>query len=521
MSNGNKAVRAAGFMMLITLIGKVMGLMREQFLASSFALGMEASAFMTASQIPRIFFDTVFASAISASFIPIFNEYMEKKGKKEAFRLSNNFITIILFFTTLMSVLGVMFAPWLTELFADGFNSETAALCTELLVYLMPTIIFTGVAFSFVGILQSMDEFGIPAAMSIASNGVVIIYFLFFNKHFGVMGLTVAFLIGWAMQAIIQIPPLAKRGYVYKPYLNLKDDGIKRIFMLMLPVMVSTWIQPINLSINIKFASRLFEGSGAGISAINYANTLYTIIIGVFVLSIANVIFPELSRLSINDKKEEFGEMVNKTLRILIFIVIPMMLGLMALAEPIIRLIYQYGRFDVASTAITSRALFFFSLGMIGFGVQTVLSRVCYALKDGRTPLISGVISIIVNVILCSLLIDKFDVTGLAIASAASTTVAGIALLVPMQIKMKNLINKQMIIDLAKALVAGIIMFAAVIFVKGIVSGVMSDGVVGRILIVGIPTAVGVLLYMVTTFLLGIEESRYVLGFANKFLKKG
>ncbi len=120
---------------------------------------------------------------------------------------------------------------------------------------LFPTTIFTGIAFSFVGILQSMDEFNVPAAMSIASNLVIIVYFVFFNDRFGVYGLTIAFLIGWAMQALIQIPSLMKKGYKYKFYINIKDEGLKKILVLMLPVMVGTWVQPINLAINTNFAS--------------------------------------------------------------------------------------------------------------------------------------------------------------------------------------------------------------------------------------------------------------------------
>ena len=309
MENDSKsAVKAAGLMMVITLIGKILGLVREMFLAGNFSVGMEASAFVAASQIPRIFFDVVFASAISASFIPVFNEYMKKKGKKEAFLLSSNFVTLIGILTTIITVLGIIFAPYLTTLFARGFDEQTASLCTTLLRVLFPTTIFTGIAFSFVGILQSMDEFNVPAAMSIASNLVIIIYFVFFNDMFGVYGLTIAFLIGWAMQALIQIPSLMKKGYKYKFYINIKDEGLKKILVLMLPVMVGTWVQPINLAINTNFASGLFVGSG--VSAINYANTVYSIIVGVFVLSIANVIFPRLSRMSIDKDGESFSKTI-------------------------------------------------------------------------------------------------------------------------------------------------------------------------------------------------------------------
>ena len=175
MSDKNQnAVKAATSMMIITLIGKILGLVRDTLLAANYGIGMEANAFQTASRIPRVFFDVIFASAISASFIPIFNENLEKKGEKSAFGFSNKFITIILIVTVILTAAGMAFAHQLTALFSPGFNNETMALSAKLLYIMFPTVIFTGVSYSFVGILQSFDEFTIPFALSIVSNGIII-----------------------------------------------------------------------------------------------------------------------------------------------------------------------------------------------------------------------------------------------------------------------------------------------------------------------------------------------------------
>ena len=299
----NSAVKAVSFMMLITLVGKVLGLVRDQLLAANYGNGMAAEAFTTASLMPRTFFDAVFASAISASFIPIFNEYLKKKGKKEAFALSNRFITLMGLVTLLMTVVCEIFSTQFVWLFAAGYDNETAALAAQLSHVMFPTIFFTGIAFSFVGILQSLDEFNVPAALSVASNAVIILYYIFWNDRFGVYGLAVAFLIGWAMQAIIQIPSMMKKGYFYRPDFRFRDEGIRKILILMLPVMVGTWIQPINLIINNQFASHL----DMGVTTLQYANNLYTIIVGVFVLAIANLIFPKLSRMADDTEGDGFG----------------------------------------------------------------------------------------------------------------------------------------------------------------------------------------------------------------------
>lgn len=514
----NKAIKAAGFMMVITFVGKILGLVRDQFLAGNYSVGKEASAFLTASRIPRIFFDVVFASAISASFIPVFNEYMKKKGKKEAFKLSNNFITLINLLTVTLTFLGIIFAPFLTNLFADGFDAETAALCTSLLRILFPATVFTGLAFSFVGILQSMDEFNVPAAMSIASNLVIIIYYLFLNKKFGIYGLTIAFLIGWAMQAVIQIPSLLKRGYVYKPYLDLKDEGIKKILILMLPVMVGTWVQPINLAINTKFASHLFDGSG--VSAVEYANTVYSIIVGVFVLSIANVIFPRLSRMSVENDKESFSKTISETFEAMFYVIIPMTVGMMCVSESVIRLIYQHGGFGEFAVSITSKALFFFSAGMIGFGIQNILSRAFYAQQNGKMPLISGVISIGLNLVLCALLTNKFDVAGLAVAATISQTVAAFILFVPMQIKNK-LVDKRLLKEFGKMSVSAAVMAIAVIVMKKYVSSYAGTSVIGNLIYFAVPTFVGMAVYAVMSFVLKISAFKQAMNMAIKMLKRG
>jgi len=518
MENENKStVKAVSLMMIITLAGKLLGLLREMFLAGNYSVGMEANAFLTASRIPRIFFDIVFASAISASFIPVFNEYMKKKGKDEAFRLSNNFITLIAILTSVITFLGMAFAPQLINLFANKFNAETAELSANLLRIMFPATIFTGVAFCFVGILQSMDEFNVPAAMSIVSNLVIIAYYLLFNDRFGIYGLTIAFLIGWIMQAVFQIPSLRKKGFRYRPYINLKDEGLRKIVVLMLPVMVSTWVQPINLAINTRFASGLFEGSG--VSAIEYANNVYSIIVGVFVLSIANVIFPKLSRMTVDNDSSSFGKTLALTISVMMFFIIPMMAGLMCLSEVVIDLLFRRGAFTDFAWEITSKALFFFTPGMIGFGLQAILSRAFYAEQNGKVPLISGIFSIASNVILCVLLTERMDVGGLALASAVSQSVAALILLIPMQ-KKNKIFDFGFVKAIAKMLVCAAVMSAAVIVTKQAVFALLPAGFVSNIVCAAICVAAGGAVYIGGAFILRIKEAMIIFDMVLKILGK-
>lgn len=501
-SKRNDHIRTVGLIMVITLAGKVLGLVRDMMLGHNFATGMESTAFQVASRIPRTFFDAIFASSISASFIPVFSDRMERNGRDDAFRLTHSFFTWAGLLTALFSLLGIAFAEPIVGLLADGFDQETAALCASLLRILFPTVFFTGIAFSMVGLLQSMGEFYIPAAMSVASNGIIILYYLFFCRRFGIYGLAWAFLIGWAAQVLIQIPWLRKNGLRYRP--RFWHPGLKQIGLLMLPVMVATWIQPVNQLISTRFATHLFSGAGA--SAMDYANTLYTMISGILVLSITNVIFPEMSRLSTGGKNAELGELIGSSLRGMLFLLLPMMAGLVLLAEPLVRLLYEWKSWDSFSTEITSRALIFMSLGMVGYGVQNVLSRAFYAEQDGKTPLISGAISIGVNLVLCLLLTDRLDVAGLGLATAVSATVSAIVLLIPTIRRYPQALDKAFWSGVLRMVVATAVMSGAVYAVYRLLSGWLSDGLVGRVLVLGIPTVVGIGVYFLVALALRLPE---------------
>lgn len=196
-------------------------------------------------KIPLLFFDVIIGGVISAAFIPVFNEYLEKSTKARAIEFANRFINVILILTGLICVFGILFAPQLIDLITPGLGPDTKQLAIHLSNILFPMIIFTGLAFSFVGILQSFGEFNIPAIISLVSNGIMILYLLIFKDRFGVTGLAVAMLIGWAMQAAVQIPSLIKFQYKYKLDFHFKDEGLKKTALLAIPLLISTWVQPI------------------------------------------------------------------------------------------------------------------------------------------------------------------------------------------------------------------------------------------------------------------------------------
>ncbi|USF26751.1 putative lipid II flippase MurJ [Firmicutes bacterium ASF500] len=501
-------------MMVLTLIGKVLGLYRDRLLAIHYDTGPAANAFFTASRIPRVFFDAVFASAIAACFIPVFSEYLEKKGKREALRFAGSFLTVVALLTGALTLVGMAFPGPFVALFADYADPYTRALAISLTRVMFPTVLFSGIAFSLVGVLQAQDHFTAPALMSTVSNLVIIAYFFILDRELGIYGLAGAYLLGWFLQGVILLPPLKKLNSPLRPGLELRSEGMKKVLLLMGPVMVSTWVQPITLAINSRFGSRMYEG--AGVAALEYASNLYLVIAGVFVLSVTNVIFPKLSRLTAGGREEDFLSTIRQTVRYTMFFILPMSAGLMTVARPLISLIYGGGNFDGFSVWITYLALSWMSLGMAGYALQNVLSRVYFARQRGREPLVAGAVCIAANIALCALLAERLEVAGLALASALSSTIYALLLLLPLQRGGDMILDRAALLDLGKMVLAAAGMGLCVQLMVGRLSILLSGGKLGELVTLGLCALAGAALYFLLALILRVEEAGAVLSLVKK-----
>ena len=273
-------IKTFTFMFSAIFLAKILGLVRNIIFANCYGTGFEATAFFTASRIPLQLLDMTLGAAISSTFIPVFNEFFQKKGKERAVQFANNFLNIIIVISLILTALGIIFAPFIVELIAPNLEPNTFNLTVELIKILFPIMLFTAVAFVFVGFLQSLDEFNIPAIISVVANGILILYLLIFNNKYGIKGVAIAMLIGWGTQILVQLPSVKKKGFKYKPTLDFKDECIKKVVRLAIPILISTWVQPINNLVNLRLASGLEEGQA--VSAIEYSYNLYLIIVGVF-----------------------------------------------------------------------------------------------------------------------------------------------------------------------------------------------------------------------------------------------
>jgi len=498
VKNGIKTVSV---MMVLVLIAKLSGFVREIVTLRLMGDTPESQSFIWALTIPSNFLDVAFAAAISASFIPVFNGYLEKKTRDEAFGVANNFITFVIMLSLAASLIGFFAADAIAVGFLAGSDADVA-LAGQLLRIMIFIVFTTTTAFALTGVLQSLGGFYAPSIMSLIPNVLILIYLALFFEQIGVAGLAAAFILGNALQLAILIPPLSKRGFRFRPRLNFGDDALKQILRLSPMFLVSAWLFPINNLIHTWVIPNRYN-SGALVH-LRAANTIYLVLTGFFVLSVTNVLFPKLSKEAAKasmGRKSDFSEVLSDAIGGITFFLVPMAVGLWLLREPIARLAFVGGNFSEASAAQVAYALGFLSLGMLGFGLTTLLSRAFFASMNGKVPMITSIVAIAINFAASMLLVDHLGIGGVALAQAISVTLAGLAMFFIISRK-HPVLTKNVIISLLKMGLSAAFMAFLLYIVMWLLAGMP------YIVIIGITGPLGIVLYFAAGMALGIDEAK-------------
>jgi len=496
--------QSAALMGIIILVSKVLGLVRDILTASAYGTEtVVAKAYATASKLPITIFDFVLGGVVTAAFIPVYNSIAVKKGKKDALSFCQSYVNLILLVTAGITVIGVIFAPSLVRLIAPELSEEVLREAEPLTRLMFPMVIFVGLAFSFVGFLQSEGEYNIPALISLVSNLIMVAYLVFLKDRFGVTGLSAAMLIGWAAQAAVQIPAVLKRGFRPKITAPLSTPEIGRALWNALPILIATWTTPVCNLINTRFASGIAEGSA--IPALDYANRLYILIVGLFSFVATNLIFPHLARAAASGDREESHRLTKTSLKVLVFIIAPIAAGVFVLAEPFVRLIYENGNFTASGTALTAEALRFYAVGMLFAACGEVLVKALFAAEKMKLPMIAALVSILANLAVVlsgkTLLGESFGVGVIASAGAAAAACSMILNLV--FACRQNLVSftPADVFDCLKSLLSALAMGIAVRFAALRTAGM------GKLTGFAVPVLAGVLVYAVLTLVFRSEEA--------------
>lgn len=407
-----------------TTISRILGYIRDMLVANLFGAGMFADAFYAAFRIPNLFRRLLGEGSFSAAFIPVFNEYLHTKEKKETQNFLNSVFTMLIIVLLIISLLGIIFAPFLVKIIAWGFTDdpEKMQLTIELTRLMFPFIFFVCLAAFLLGILNSLQSFFIPALAPASLSFSEIIYMLALAPLFApgnqIKGLAISVIAGGALHFFIQYPKLKSLGWHLKLKLNLKHPGIKKIAVLMIPSMIGLSVDQINSFVDTICASFLNEGS---ITALYYSNRLMQLPLAIFGLAFASVSLPAMSKAYAQNDMTTLKNSLNYSIRFSIFALLPAAVGLMVIGLPIVRLLFEHGKFDTVASFMTNNALFYYSLGLPAYAMAKIFANAFYAFQDTKTPVKTAIWAMILHVILCIILMYPMGVGGLALATAISS----------------------------------------------------------------------------------------------------
>ena len=465
---GNNVTRSARTVSIAVFGSRILGLVREQVLASLFGASEAFDAFITAFRIPNLLRDLFAEGALSAAFVAGFTGKLTTDGDKAAWRLANLVLNALLILLSLITLVGIVAAPWLVRAIAPGFqNIEGKTELTVTLTRIMfPFLLLVAVAALAMGMLNAKRVFGIPASASMMFNvgsilgGIGFAYWL--DPHFGpraMIGMSIGTLIGGAAQFLVQVPSLRRVGYKYEPVMDRRDPDFQNIVRMLGPSVVGAAAVQINIFVNNWFASSW----NGGVSWLNCAFRLMQFPIGVFGVAIATATLPSVSAFAARGDLDKFRETLARSIRLAIFLSLPSACGLAVLAEPIISVIYQHGKFDAAATAQTAHCLQAFAIGLAGYAALKVLAPAFYAFGDSRTPARIAVFSIVLNGGLCWLLAMKLGLgaAGLALSTACVALINFGQLLYHMRKRLQRIEAKSLLVSTGKVALASAAMSAA------------------------------------------------------------
>jgi putative peptidoglycan lipid II flippase len=542
MPNKSSVTKAAHTIGLAVLGSRLLGLAREMVVASLFGAAREFDAFITAFRIPNLLRDLFAEGALSAAFVPTLSKKLASEGDSSAWRLANLVLNALLVVVGLITVLGIVAAPWIVRLLAPGF-SEIAGK-TELTVtmtrIMFPFLLLIAVAALVMGILNAKRRFGIPASASMMFNIGSIGGGIFFawllaptflsdpklaeprSAERAMIAFSIGTIVGGAAQLAIQLPSLHKIGYRYALVFDWRDEGFRSVLRLLGPAVISVAAVQINVFVDQWFASLpqmsefprlLFEmgvqppppeiapqGNGA-VTWLNCAFRLMQFPIGIFGVALGVATLPTASQLAASGKTEEFRKTVARSIRIAFFWCIPAAVGLAVLAEPIISVIYQHGRFDAHATSQTAWCLRAFAVGLAGYAAIKVLAPTFYALGDSRTPMFVALGSVAVNVGLDYVfgIALGMKAAGLALATSCVALTNFVALFMCMRRKIQRFETSALMRSLAKIVASSAAMGAAALFAQRVIEA-------NRYLELTASVSAALVIFVGSCWLLGVGE---------------
>ncbi|EKE21506.1 MAG: integral membrane protein MviN [uncultured bacterium] len=508
--NGKPTKTIAGAALIVSVAGilsRILGLFRDRILASKFGAGDELDVYYAAFRVPDLIYNFLIVGALSAAFIPVFTGLVAKKDKDKSWDLASGLLTLQVSIVVIISVVFFLFAPELTKLITPGFPEEkimhTAALTR--IMFLSP--LFLGISAIFGGILVSYKRFLIYSIAPIFYNVGIIIGAVFFVEFWGVAGLAWGVVLGALMHFALQFFAVKFVGFTYQ-FRNIKkiieDTNIRKVIRLMIPRSMAMGVSQINLLIVTIFASTLASGS---LAVFNFANNLQSVPLGIFGISFSIAAFPRLSALAAKDNMEKFNYVFSRTFKRILFFVIPSSLIIFSLRAEIVRAVLGAGEFDWEDTTATLWVLGFLSFSLFAQSTIPLLTRCFYALENTKTPFYAALFSESINILLVMVLIEKFQILGLAIAFSVASIINMATLFFLLDKKFKDTKKSAMLTPIVKILIASSFLVMAIYLTRHALANFIQLKTLGEVLAqLIIAGGMGVSIFLIACYWLGVEE---------------
>jgi putative peptidoglycan lipid II flippase len=512
---GERLASGARRVSALTMLSRLLGLVREQVFALTLGAGAASDAFLAAFRIPNLLRDLFAEGALSTAFVPTYVATLRGKSRAEAYALANRVMTTLTLYLGVVAGAAMLFPEPVVRLVAAGFSPEKAALCATLVRIMMPFLPAISLAVVAMGALNAEEKYTAPALASSMFNLVAIIgglavFVIAPSARSAVIAWAALALAGGVAQLAIQVPPLWKTGFRprFLPDPALRDPGTRRIATLMAPATLGVAAVQINVVVNSSFASLVSDGA---ISWLSYAFRLMQLPIGVFGVAVGTTALTHLSRDAANADWDSLRATLRRGLRMVLFLTIPSTVGLALLGVPIIRLIYQHGRFTPHATFETARALSGYAIGLAAYAAIKVVAPAFYALGRTRVPLIGSVTAVAANLTWNLLTFRRFGHVGLAVGTSIAALVNFFVLAFAFQIQIRGLITRELVLPVLRILAASAVMAAAVWFVSSRMELLTVAGSHSVSLFVAqafVPITAGIAVYFGVARLLGVEEAR-------------
>jgi len=505
-------------------ISRITGLAREVIMAHLFGAGFSFDAFLLAFRIPNLTRELFAEGALSSAFIPSFAATLAADGEQQAAEVASLVSSATILIVGLFCLVGMIFAPQLVHLLAPGFSvvPGKAALAIRLTRIMFPFLLVIALAAQATGVLNTYNRFGVAAMASSFFNvgsvvaGLAIGFWL--GPHVGVPaieGMAYGVVVGGLLQFGWQVPLLYKYGHRFRFVFNWSHPALRRILNLMLPALLANVAVQVNVVVNTSFASRIADplrGHDGPVSWLGYAFRFVHLPLGLFGVAVASAMLPAISRDAALRNFDEFRKTFSRCLSMIFLCTAPSTVALVLLGKPIIRAVFQSGRFDAYDTSQTALALSCYAVGLLAFAATRVLNPAFYALGDARTPMYVSILSIGLNIAIPLVLLNHFHFgfSSLALTTSLAVSIECLLLFEFLRRKLGGIEGDYVLDRFTRIALAAVFMAAAIVLLKPLLAPVQNVDRWTALAQTAVCLSAGLVTFVIAAAALGVEELNVV-----------